>query len=499
MCDVDAVDTCLLRQRIILNLLHMIPFPAETVMQYLEDFFQSGVLTVDVKTEVQALLQKHSLMNLKCNKKVSTALVPRGTKAPSAVAVTPSPLQSRFEQDFERLELLGRGSFGEVWRCRSRIDDKEYALKIVRYEYASAMGHLNHPVLREVRTWANIQHPHAIRYHSAWVEITDGSVNTLPVVETTAKAAQSHPDVLNITSRSCLSQDGWKYSEVDESSGGIVFEDSKIHEVGTKLVEPLDVPLEHDMQIVPYKERSDTKRSATLYVQAELVKGGTLQEWIYRRNIAFAGSLSESMKERWYRQGHQIFQQLLSVVSHLHKHGIVHRDIKPANILLTEDLIVKLGDFGLAKALPPSSHGLLALPSTQAPDVQGFDTHGAGTPSYASPEQVHGQCTLKSDVFSLGIVLAELFHPVQTQMERAQLLRGLRDVHGGVMPEVIRKAVSSDPDIWKIVLSMTSETPKERPDIRDLAQERAIDTSHRQNVVQHGPVPVAISFESDHT
>jgi len=482
---------CLLRQKIILNLLHMIPLQPEAVMQYLDDFFQRGILTADVKTEGQALFQKQGLIKVKCDKTVSAGLVPCGTTRPATVAVASSPLQSRFEQDFERLELLGRGSFGEVWRCRSRIDDKEYAVKIVHYQFTSKSGHLNHPVLREVRTWTNVQHPHAIRYHSAWVEINDGSIDTLPIVDNSTKASQGQLDVLEITSRNLSTNDDWKYSEVDDSSGGVVFEDSKLDNGAVKLVEPADVPTDHDMQIVPYKERAETKHNATLYVQAELIKGGTLQEWIYRRNTETARNPSEKRRS-WYREG-QIFKQLLSVVSHLHQLGIVHRDIKPANILLTEDLIVKLGDFGLAKALPSSPRGLLELPSTNSSGMQGLDTHGTGTPSYASPEQQHGQCTLKSDVFSLGIVLAELFYPVQTQMERNELLRGLREVHRGVMPEVIRKAkaASSDPDIWNLVVSMTSEIPKERPHIH------IVKESHRRNDVQHEPAPAAISFETD--
>jgi len=80
-----------------------------------------------------------------------------------------------------------------------------------------------------------------------------------------------------------------------------------------------------------------------------------------------------------------------------HACGIVHRDVKPDNFLVTEAGVVKVMDFGIAKAR--AAAGLTA---------QGFV---AGTPSYISPEQISGftSVTHLSDIYSLGITAYELF------------------------------------------------------------------------------------------
>ena len=79
---------------------------------------------------------------------------------------------------------------------------------------------------------------------------------------------------------------------------------------------------------------------------------------------------------------------------------MVHRDLKPGNIFVTNDGVVKLLDFGIAKVLSGPAIG-------KAPDTQTLA--GMMTPEYASPEQVNGApVTTQSDLYSLGVVLYEL-------------------------------------------------------------------------------------------
>jgi serine/threonine-protein kinase len=78
-----------------------------------------------------------------------------------------------------------------------------------------------------------------------------------------------------------------------------------------------------------------------------------------------------------------------------HESRVVHRDVKPANILIRSDGVVKLTDFGIARAL----------------DASGHTRHGEmlGTPDYISPEQAMGQpATGASDLYALGIVMHEM-------------------------------------------------------------------------------------------
>jgi serine/threonine protein kinase len=89
--------------------------------------------------------------------------------------------------------------------------------------------------------------------------------------------------------------------------------------------------------------------------------------------------------------------QVAEALAYLHRVGVIHGDLKPANILLTEDLEVKLTDFGAATTTPRRSR-LWRLP-----------TPPEGTPEYLSPEQITGQPgDERSDIYGWGVVMYEL-------------------------------------------------------------------------------------------
>ena len=95
-----------------------------------------------------------------------------------------------------------------------------------------------------------------------------------------------------------------------------------------------------------------------------------------------------------------LFREVCAAVGFAHRSLIVHRDLKPSNILVTEDGVPKLLDFGISKILSTEFEQLNTATVTKM---------GVMTPSYASPEQLQNKSvTTATDVYSLGIILYEL-------------------------------------------------------------------------------------------
>lgn len=121
----------------------------------------------------------------------------------------------------------------------------------------------------------------------------------------------------------------------------------------------------------------------TYYIVMELVQGKTLKEIINEDGaLPWKWALNVSI-------------QVASALETAHKNNIVHRDIKPHNIIITEDGIAKVTDFGIAKAVSNST-------------ITAFGTT-IGSVHYFSPEHARGGYTdAKSDLYSLGIVMYEM-------------------------------------------------------------------------------------------
>jgi len=95
-------------------------------------------------------------------------------------------------------------------------------------------------------------------------------------------------------------------------------------------------------------------------------------------------------------QAAEVLSQVLAALGHAHEHGIVHRDVKPENILITKQGVVKVADFGLARALAESR-------VTHAPGTV------TGTVQYLAPEQIQGEpADPRTDLYAAGVVLYEL-------------------------------------------------------------------------------------------
>ena len=143
----------------------------------------------------------------------------------------------------------------------------------------------------------------------------------------------------------------------------------------------------------------------------------------------------------------EIARQVCAGLAAAHERGVIHRDLKPANLMLDSGGKIRITDFGLAAI---------------AASLDGTDVR-AGTPAYMAPEQLEGkEVTLKSDLYSLGLVLYEI-------------LTGKRAFNATTLPELMKQRDSTlpanpstlvrdlDPLIERVILRCLEKDPAQRP------------------------------------
>lgn len=193
------------------------------------------------------------------------------------------------------------------------------------------------------------------------------------------------------------------------------------------------------------------------YIQMQLCKKDTLKDWL-RANI-----------DRSHLYVLEIFGQLIETVHFLHSQGLIHRDLKPSNIFFSaSDGTIKIGDFGLVTALVLDDEVVDQLTQNSPTDSKPLNQHTdqVGTKLYMSPEQVSGlSYGQKVDIYSLGIILFELLHPFNTEMERGHILNALRQ--DSVIPLTLRHSRKKETDL---VTQMIHHDPSMRPTAEQLKE-----------------------------
>lgn len=301
----------------------------------------------------------------------------------SDTSATTNISTSRYKADFEEIEFLGKGGFGEVIKARNRLDGRLYAIKKIRLDPKDSED--LRKILREVHSLSSLHHQYVVRYFATWFEDEDGSgfkdsdesfsesesdyEDEEEDGDVSAYKQQQH-DFLSVDqqpkskskSYSAIQfddDDDESSSEDEDDDGnstpyeGVDDDDSDFISFAAETTESdgtTDTVLTKKQRLVRTalnnlkKKKTDEKssesqrryqcRTRVLYIQMEYCEKKTLRDVI-----------DEGIDEQ---EAWRLFRQILEGLVHIHSQGMIHRDLKPPNIFLDSNNDVKIGDFGLA-------------------------------------------------------------------------------------------------------------------------------------------------------
>jgi len=184
------------------------------------------------------------------------------------------------------------------------------------------------------------------------------------------------------------------------------FDESQVESIKEHFYREAEVvaKLSHSNIVTIYDVGEDLDLS---YLAMEYLEGENLEKFTSKNNLLPLKKIIE------------IIAQVCDALAYAHQHNIIHRDIKPANIMMLKDGMVKVTDFGIARATTSTR--------TRTGIIK-------GTPYYMSPEQTQGnELTGQSDVFSLGVVFY-------------QLLSGKLPFYGDNMAAIMYQTTSVEPE-----------------------------------------------------
>ncbi|CAI5949576.1 unnamed protein product [Closterium sp. NIES-65] len=372
----------------------------------------------------------------------------------------------------------GKGGFGSVVLCVNKLDGRKYAIKRIPLRGKSPA--LNSKILREVATLSRLQHQHVVRYYQAWFETGAGrSTRHLPAhTDTDSMEGSASPTA----STSLASASEWLTRDAD---------------------------LTHSHSLPGGRDGRNGGEAETtyLYIQMEYCPRCVQMEYCPRtlRQVLEARGGDEVDGAWAWRVVRQVVEGLL----HVHGQGIIHRDLTPNNLFVDPRGDIKIGDFGLAK-FSELGEGVDAADAGEEAERELSPEGGAerggreggpmgerrqsatgqvGTYFYTAPEveqgwahvddkasarsirtpglAPHAPCHLvplssgwggQVDMWSVGVVLLECWHPFHTAMERAHTLSALK-LHCTIPHEWALK----HPQVAELVRRLLSPLPSDRP------------------------------------
>lgn len=210
-----------------------------------------------------------------------------------------------------------------------------------------------------------------------------------------------------------------------------------------------------------------------LFIQMEFCESKTLREAIDENRL--------DEKSKW-----EIINQIIEALIYIHNKKLIHRDLKPSNIFLMSNNIVKVGDFGLATSINfLDSQIQNGANNKKLEHVMlnngNYLSCNIGTLHYASPEQEQSKIyNEKTDMYSLGIIIFEMFFAFKTYMEREKTLKDIFNYNQ--YPKDISEKIKTV-GIVEICKNLTNRDPKMRMSSIELMSSKLIPNNFNHSII----------------
>ncbi|HMK72823.1 MAG TPA: serine/threonine-protein kinase [Myxococcaceae bacterium] len=293
------------------------------------------------------------------------------------------------------LDTLGSGGAGTVYRALDRRTGEPVALKLLSTGPALDPRAARR-LAREFETLSELSHPNVVKVFDTGVhhgypylamELVDGlTLRNYLDLDAPEKPRPKPPPP------KAAPAVPWEDSDTGEWSGPRTFTLSQLGEEPPSDEAGFGTGPASVRALADAADEPDTHESRDVSLPYELEPPGELP------TLPVAAPVDTAFLNRPDRTARlrDALLQLCDALSYVHGHGLVHRDLKPSNVMVDEDQVVRLMDFGLAKFLAED----------------GAVTAGGrlvGTFRYMSPEQILGeQVDPRADLYSLGVILYEL-------------------------------------------------------------------------------------------
>jgi translation initiation factor 2-alpha kinase 4 len=311
-------------------------------------------------------------------------------------SVCPAKCVTKLKRDFVVGESLGKGGFGNIYKAKRKSDNKEFAIKIIKFQ--SNMDDVG-KFRREAETLSKFDHKNIVRYVNSWVETAQ-----IPISEYEKFKSDTEESLTSEIRR--LADQGYIYNNEDAVEDDNDFDDDESFWTDDEEEKDVEEYVENSVPVVFTVESDEYKEVKYLFIHMELCDKRNL------RNAIDENLCLEEDKLTKY------FKEICEGLSYIHQNNIVHRDLKPENIFLTSNDVIKIGDFGLSKQVSLDNK-MESLHNGELPS--GSLTAVCGTSVYIAPELYNRKSfNIKADMYSLGVTYFEMCSRPMTHMEKSK-------------------------------------------------------------------------------